>query len=45
MIKSAYISLDDTLIMSYNIEQGKIFKKKHLWDFKSMGWWSRIFEY
>lgn len=45
MIKSAYISLDDNLMMSYKIEQGKIFKKKHFWDFKSMKWWSRIYEY
>ncbi|WP_417733313.1 class I SAM-dependent methyltransferase [Rosistilla oblonga] len=32
-------------MMSYSIEQGKLFKKKHLWDFKALKWWSRIFEY
>jgi len=45
MMKSGYISLNDTQMLSYDIEQGRVFKKKHSWDFIDLKWWSRIFEY
>ena len=38
---SRYIRVDDPAIMSYEWTGGDTFR----WDFRTLGWWSRVYEY
>lgn len=43
--ESRYVRLDDPVILTYRCGATLPEPRQHVWDFRELQWWSRIFEY
>ena len=43
--ESRYMRLDDPVILTYRCGAALPEPRQHVWDFRALQWWSRIFEY
>ncbi len=43
--ESRYVRIDDAVILTYHCGAALPEPRQHVWDFRELQWWSRIFEY